>query len=131
MSALPLAAKVALAALLAGSIAAAFFGPRPRRRRSGAARSLAVLGLLLYAAAALAAWRAESLTAAALLVMGAVEVVCLAAWLARGVDDDERRWPPEEDFDPDGPEPSGGDFASFESALRRWQGERPRSPLAG
>jgi hypothetical protein len=130
MSALPLAAKVALAVVLAGSIGAAFFGPRPRRRRPLALRALAVAGLLLYAAAGVAVWAAGSVTAGALLVMAAVEVVCLAAWLARGRDDD-RRWPPEEDEGPDEPDPPGGDFASFEAALRRWQRDRPRSPLAG
>lgn len=130
MSGLPLAVKLLLAAALVASIAGSFFGPRPRRRRPVAPHALAAVALVLYAAAGLAVWAAESLTVGALLVMVAVEVSCLAAWLARGRGDD-RRWPPEEDVDPDDPDPPGGDFASFEAAIRRWQRERPRSPLAG
>jgi len=130
MSSVPLAAKLLLVATLLASIAGAFFGPPPRRRRPGALRWLASLGAALYAAAALALWGAGSLLAAALLVVAAVEVVCLAAWLARGRGDD-RRWPPEEDLDPDDPEPPREDWASFEAALDRWRRDKPRSPLAG
>jgi hypothetical protein len=130
MPALPTIVKVALAALLVVSICGAFFGPRPQRQRPVALRGLAVLGVLLYGAAALAVWAAESVTLGALLVIAAVEVICLAAWLARARDDD-RRWPPDEDDGPDDPDGPDGDLASLEAALRRWQRERPRSPLAG
>ncbi len=131
MPALPALVKVALAAVLAASICGAFFGPRPQRRRPVALRALALVGVLLYGAAALAVLAAESVTLGALLVIAAVEVICLAAWLARGRDDDDRRWPPDEDGDPDEPDGPDGDLASLEAALRRWQRERPREPLAG
>ena len=130
MSSVPLAVKLLLAAILIASIAGAFFGPPPQRKRPGALRWLAGLGAVLYAAAGVSLWGAGSVLAGALFVCAGVEVVCLAAWLARARGND-RRWPPEEDLDPDDPEPPGEDWAAFETALHRWQGDRPRSPLAG
>ena len=131
MSNVPLLAKLVVAAVLAASIAGAFFGPPPGRPRPLAFRALAALGIALYAAAALAAWGAGSERGAALLVVAAVEAVCLAAWLARARGDD-RRWPPEEDVGPDDDGPPFADWETFRRRIDRWERSRrrPREPAA-
>lgn len=116
MTALPLAVKAALAAVLLGSIVRAFFGAPPRRSAVRAARLVALAGLTTYGAGA-ATLVAGHPTAAGTLVGAAVEALCLAVWLARTPDDGGDGGPV-----PDGPP------IDWDELDRLRAGWRPRDP---
>src|SRR3954451_7461239 len=107
------AAKLALALLLAASIFRAFYGPPPAGARRGPARVAAAVGVAGYLAALAVAWVHHPAAAQALIAV-AVEVLCLAAWLARGRDDRGRG--DEAEAQPDPPV----DWARFDRERERW-----------
>src|SRR5436190_8911864 len=109
---MPASAKLALAALLAGSILRAFYGPPPESARQGAALRAGAFGVVCYVAAVAVAFSAHATAACALLV-AAVEALCLAVWLARGRDDSSGG---ELEPDPDPPV----DWAEFDRERERW-----------
>ena len=115
---MPAAPKIALAVLLAASIARAFFGPPPPRPRGTLAPAAAAAGFLAYGLALGLALVGQQTAACVCLILG-VEALCLAVWLARGGDD-------RDDFDVPAPEPDPPvDWAEFDRERARW---RPRLP---
>jgi hypothetical protein len=112
------APKIALAVLLAASIARAFFGPPPSRARGSLAPAAAGVGFFAYGLA-LGLALAGLETAACILLVAGVEALCLAVWLARGGDDRGGDDPP-----PPEPEPPV-DWEAFDRERARW---RPRTP---
>jgi hypothetical protein len=116
----PASAKIALAALLAGSILRAFFGAPPASGHRGDALRAAIVGGGCYLAAIAVAYLGSS-TIASGLIVAAVEAMCLAVWLARGRDD-----PGHGDIDPDPVDPPV-DWAEFDRLRRDWSA-RPRVP---
>ena len=84
----PLSLRIAAAAVLVVSTAVAFWGRPPRARHSpGAWRRLAVVAAACYAGGAAALLLDAPLASAAFVALG-VEVLCLAAWLGRGIGED-------------------------------------------
>ncbi len=129
---LALEARIAIAALLAVSIALAVLGPVPRRARPGLAGALLGGSLALYLTGALALGD-ERLVAGAVSIALAGEAMCGAAWLGRF-----RPVPPPGDDDPggDGPDDRGNDdppepteWEAFETAFRRYDAERRDTPV--
>ena len=114
---MPAFAKVALAALLAASMFRAFYGPPPRSAHRAASLALGIAGGFWYGMAMAFAWAQHATDASGLLVL-AVEVVCVAVWLARGRDDRGDDGPVRE---PDPPL----DWAEFDRERERWG----RSPV--
>ena len=118
--------ELALVALLGGSIVRAFFGRPPRHRaRRWAVRSLLTAGAIVWVLAVVATVFAR--VAGIVLLVLAVEVLCLAVWLARGARDDG------DDGGGGGgggggDEPPPGDWGAFDRARRGWG--RPREPVA-
>jgi hypothetical protein len=125
LSHVPVAPKIALAVLLAASIARAFFGPPPPRPRGTLAPAAAAAGFLAYGLALGLALAGRQTAACACLIAG-VEALCLAVWLARGGDD-------RDDFDEPVPEPDPPvDWASFDRERARWRprgGDRDWTPV--
>ena len=123
---MPAAPKIALAVLLAASIARAFFGPPPPRPRGTLAPAAAAAGFLSYGLA-LGLALAGRQTAACVCLVAGVEALCLAVWLARGGDD-------RDDFDeaaPAEPDPPV-DWAEFDRERARWRPrdrDRPPTPV--
>ncbi len=129
---LALEARIAIAALLAVSIALAVLGPVPRRARPGLAGALLGGSLALYVTGALAL-ADERLLAGGVIVALAGEAMCGAAWLGRF-----RALPPPDDVDAeaDGPDDPGSDqppdpphWQDFETAFRRYEAERRDTPV--
>ncbi|HEY8638040.1 MAG TPA: hypothetical protein VIL64_02270 [Solirubrobacteraceae bacterium] len=113
-----LAVKAAVAATLALSIGAAFFGPAPRCSRARLVRPCAWLAGAMYAFALAMASQGDP-TAASMTVAAAVEVMCLAVWLSR--------WRGEELREPDEPESDPPvDWVEFDRLRDGWT--RPRDP---
>ena len=114
---MPAFAKIALAALSAASILRAAYGPPPRSAHRAVSLALGVAGGFCYGLAMAYAWAQHSTDAAGLLA-AAVEIVCLAVWLARGRDGRGDGGPEPE---PDPPV----DWAEFDRERERWD----RSPM--
>jgi hypothetical protein len=128
VSALPLAIKAALAALLLGSMARAFLGsPAPAPHRDLARALLALTGACYLGGTGLML-ATEALLAGSLLVVGGIEASCLAAWLVRAGSDDDGGDDGGGAGD-DAPRPLGPppvDWVAFDRA--RWAWERQGAP---
>ena len=122
-----LAAKLTLGLLLVGSVGLAYLGPAPRRRVDLRLRStLLAAGLGGYAGATVAL-ATGALVPAAIALLLASELLCVAGWLGRG------DAPPSDDDGDDGgggggrrPKPPPPDWDAFERAFRRYARERER-----
>jgi len=128
MLAMALAMKLALATLLIGSAALAWFGPPPRRRVGlGVRGTLLSAGVTGYAVAA-AALATGGIAVGVLALALAGELVCAAGWLGRGEP------PPSDDDGEDGggggggrrPKPPPTDWDAFEQSFRRYAREHER-----
>jgi len=128
MIALSLMAKLVIAALLVGSIVQAFFGRTPSRRpSSGILTALLVAGLACYVGG-LGALMAGSVAVCSLLVVLAVEVMCLGVWLGRaGADGGDGGDSPRPEPDD---QPPSFDWDDFERKLRDWERGRDRDRVA-
>jgi len=124
------AGKILLAAVLAGSVLLAYFGPPPRRAGDVRLRSGMLLAGIAGYAGAVAALAAGAVLAGALALGLASELVCAAGWLSRGD-------PPPADEDDDGgggggggrgPKPPPIDWDAFDRAFARYARERDRQP---
>jgi hypothetical protein len=122
--------KLAIAVLLAISVARGFAGAPARARHPAAARTLLFVAGALYAGAGATLVADDVLVSAVLAVLG-VEASCVSAWLARasgeGGDDDGGGGGPGPD-DGDRPVPRGPviDWDAFDRARSGW--ERGRTP---
>jgi hypothetical protein len=116
----PASAKLALAAFLAVSILRAFFGEPPSSGHRTDALRAAMVGAACYMLAIAVAYLGSS-AVACVLIVAAVEAMCLAVWLARGRDD-----PGHGGIDPEPVDPPV-DWAEFDRLRERW-GTRPRVP---
>ena len=118
MSGLPLAIKVAVAAVLVLSIWRSLYGPPPDQRDMGTAKLWGATAAVLYfcGIVAIAAGRE---TAWVLLLAGAV-ALCAAFWHARGDDDGGGGGDPGDDA------PGPIDWDQFDRARRDW--DRPHVP---
>lgn len=117
---MPASAKLALAAFLVVSILRAFFGEPPTSGHRGDALRAALAGATCYMLAIAVAYLGSS-TVACVLIVTAVEAMCLAVWLARGRDDPGHGGALPEPVDPP------VDWAEFDRLRERW-GSRPRVP---
>lgn len=116
--------KLALTALMLGSIGGAFFGRRPRREHGrGFCRALALLAVACYAGAAVALVDRAS-TASAILLVTAIEGSCVAVWLARAGGEDSGGGGGDGGSEPEQPPPF--DWDEFERAFRAYARERGR-----
>jgi hypothetical protein len=106
------AVKAAVAATLALSILRAFAGPAPARLRPVLSLAGGFAGVVLYPVGVLAA-TAHHPVAASLLIVGAVELLCVAVWAARGPSDDGGEPRP-----PDGDGPI--DWERFDRVRDEW-----------
>ncbi len=128
---LALEARIAIAALLAVTIALAMLGPAPRRLRPGLAGALMGASMALYLTGALALMDGHTLPGGFAIAL-AGELMCGAAWLARFR---SGRPPPGDDGDDEGPDGGPGDgdppdpphWKEFETAFRRYDAQRRRS----
>lgn len=131
---LALEARIAIAALLAVTIALAMLGPAPRRLRPGVAGALMGASLALYFTGALALIDEHLLLGGTAIAL-AGEAMCGAAWLARFRATPP---PPRDDGDDggggdggpgDGDPPDPAHWRDFEAAFRRYDAQRRRSPV--
>ena len=119
MSGLPLAIKVAVAAVLVVSIWRSLYGPPPEHRDVAIAKLWGVTAAVLYfgGIAAIAAGREP----AWLLLMAGAVALCFAFWHARGDDDGGGGG-----GDPGDDTPGPIDWDQFDRARLDW--DRPRVP---
>ena len=118
MSGLPVAIKVAFAAVMVVSIWRALYGPPPARRDIVVARVWAITAGVLYAGGIFAV--TEEREGAWLLLIAGVVALCMAFWNARGDDGGGGGGDPGDDTGPI-------DWDRFDRARRDW--ERPRVPV--
>lgn len=116
MSGLPVAIKVAVAAVMVVSIWRALYGPPPDHRDLAIARLWGATAAVLYLGGIFAV--AEQRDIAWVLLIGGVVALCMAFWYARG--DDGGGGGGGESGDDTGPI----DWDRFDRARRDW--ERPR-----
>ncbi len=137
MDGLPLWLRVGLAALLIGTVAAAFLGRPPRRRpRKTAWGWLAAAAAASYAGGVAAFLAGEPVLSAGLVGIG-VEALSVAAWLGRAPDEGPAPGADGPERPQDGDGPGGGgpgrwgpdDDRAFWDEVGRAPG--PRAPVAG
>src|SRR3954471_22571027 len=117
---MPDAAKLALTAVLALTLAGVLVAPAPRRCRSREAVALGAVGCVFYLAAGALALAGRNVIAT-LLVCAGIAILAGAGWLARGMDDHWRRDDDgDDDLDPVGPV----DWDEFDHLRAGW--DRPR-----
>ena len=131
----PLWLRLAFAAILVASLAAAFWGRPPRRRaRPATWRRLAGAAALCYAAGCTALLLDEAALSAVLVGVG-VETLSVAAWLGRSLgDDSDGEGGGGGDDDPtdrDGGAPGDGWRPEDERAFWDHVARRERDPVAG
>jgi len=128
---MPLLVKIGLAAMIAVSVSAAAAAKPPRALRPGLTGLVLGASVVGYAVAA-ALLLGGSPVIGAIVLVGASEGMCLAAWLGRAIvgGDDDEGWGGGSDRRPPGVEPDGGgerpvvDWSSFESIRSSWSRER-------